>query len=179
MIYASLKPIPAWRHSLVPRVYVLFALFTGGLLFCAIATLLGRTVSNMAAMAGIVAAVALGLVKWKYWRDIDVPLPPRAAMPSACRNARRRCSSARTPKRTTSRRKWASWWRASIRRCCAAPPSCCSRCCRSCSCCRRGCWRTPIRRRGTLLAALCALAGAFVERWLFFAEAKHLVTLYY
>jgi DMSO reductase anchor subunit len=28
-------------------------------------------------------------------------------------------------------------------------------------------------------AALCALAGAFVERWLFFAEAKHLVTLYY
>jgi len=30
-----------------------------------------------------------------------------------------------------------------------------------------------------LLAALCALAGAFVERWLFFAEAKHLVTLYY
>ena len=29
------------------------------------------------------------------------------------------------------------------------------------------------------LAALSALAGAFVERWLFFAEAKHLVTLYY
>ena len=28
-------------------------------------------------------------------------------------------------------------------------------------------------------AALCALLGAFVERWLFFAEAKHLVTLYY
>ena len=28
-------------------------------------------------------------------------------------------------------------------------------------------------------AALCALAGAFVERWLFFAEAKHLVSLYY
>ena len=28
-------------------------------------------------------------------------------------------------------------------------------------------------------AAACALAGAFVERWLFFAEAKHLVTLYY
>ena len=28
-------------------------------------------------------------------------------------------------------------------------------------------------------AAVCAIAGAFVERWLFFAEAKHLVTLYY
>ena len=28
-------------------------------------------------------------------------------------------------------------------------------------------------------AALGAFAGAFVERWLFFAEAKHTVTLYY
>jgi DMSO reductase anchor subunit len=28
-------------------------------------------------------------------------------------------------------------------------------------------------------ASLSALLGAFVERWLFFAEAKHLVTLYY
>jgi DMSO reductase anchor subunit len=29
------------------------------------------------------------------------------------------------------------------------------------------------------LAAASALAGAFVERWLFFAQARHLVTLYY
>ena len=28
-------------------------------------------------------------------------------------------------------------------------------------------------------AAMLALAGAFVERWLFFAQARHLVTLYY
>ena len=28
-------------------------------------------------------------------------------------------------------------------------------------------------------AALSALGGAFVERWLFFAQARHLVTLYY
>ena len=29
------------------------------------------------------------------------------------------------------------------------------------------------------LAALSVLLGAFVERWLFFAQARHLVTLYY
>ncbi|MEO5630109.1 MAG: hypothetical protein ABIQ62_10130, partial [Thermomonas sp.] len=29
------------------------------------------------------------------------------------------------------------------------------------------------------VAAISALAGAFVERWLFFAQAKHVVTLYY
>ena len=28
-------------------------------------------------------------------------------------------------------------------------------------------------------AALLMLAGAFVERWLFFAQARHMVTLYY
>jgi DMSO reductase anchor subunit len=28
-------------------------------------------------------------------------------------------------------------------------------------------------------ALLSTLAGALVERWLFFAEARHLVTLYY
>jgi DMSO reductase anchor subunit len=30
-----------------------------------------------------------------------------------------------------------------------------------------------------MLAALSATAGVLVERWLFFAEAKHSVTLYY
>ena len=31
----------------------------------------------------------------------------------------------------------------------------------------------------SLVAALAVTAGAFVERWLFFAEARHVVTLYY
>lgn len=31
----------------------------------------------------------------------------------------------------------------------------------------------------SLLIAACILAGAFVERWLFFAEARHVVMLYY
>jgi DMSO reductase anchor subunit len=29
------------------------------------------------------------------------------------------------------------------------------------------------------VAVLAHVAGMFVERWLFFAEAKHVVTLYY
>ena len=36
-----------------------------------------------------------------------------------------------------------------------------------------------LRIAATLLAALSATAGVLVERWLFFAEAKHTVTLYY
>ena len=30
-----------------------------------------------------------------------------------------------------------------------------------------------------LLSALCCTAGVMVERWLFFAEAEHVVVLYY
>jgi DMSO reductase anchor subunit len=44
---------------------------------------------------------------------------------------------------------------------------------------------TPFAVPGTiavlalLLAACLAIVGVLVERWLFFAEAKHVVTLYY
>jgi len=30
-----------------------------------------------------------------------------------------------------------------------------------------------------VVATVASIAGAFVERWLFFAQAKHLVMLYY
>ena len=76
MIYASLKPIPAWRHRLVLPGYLLFALLTGGL------PMLLSTWPNAGGMdrglpwllvAIVVAALALKLA---YWRDIDrSPLP--------------------------------------------------------------------------------------------------------
>jgi DMSO reductase anchor subunit len=37
----------------------------------------------------------------------------------------------------------------------------------------------PLASLAAWLAALLALAGALVERWLFFAEAKHTTMLYY
>ena len=41
-------------------------------------------------------------------------------------------------------------------------------------------WSAPgLATAAIALAALCGLLGALVERWLFFAEARHLVTLYY
>jgi DMSO reductase anchor subunit len=36
MIYACLKPIPAWTHRVVPAVYLLFELVTGGIAFLAL-----------------------------------------------------------------------------------------------------------------------------------------------
>ncbi|TIS70562.1 MAG: dimethyl sulfoxide reductase anchor subunit, partial [Mesorhizobium sp.] len=37
----------------------------------------------------------------------------------------------------------------------------------------------PFAAAASLLAALMQFVGMLVERWLFFAEAKHTVTLYY
>jgi DMSO reductase anchor subunit len=37
----------------------------------------------------------------------------------------------------------------------------------------------PLRAFAAILAALTTTAGIGIERWLFFAEAKHTVTLYY
>ncbi len=37
----------------------------------------------------------------------------------------------------------------------------------------------PLAAITATLAAVSATAGVLVERWLFFAEAKHVVTLYY
>ncbi len=36
-----------------------------------------------------------------------------------------------------------------------------------------------VRFVGLILAALCALGGVLVERWRFFAEARHTGTLFY
>jgi DMSO reductase anchor subunit len=179
MIYGSLKPIPAWRHGLVPTVYVAFSLFTGGLLFCAIATLLGRPVSNMAAFAGVIVAIVLWVLKAKYWRDIDVPLP--ATRGDAIGLPQRKATVFERPHTEANyltkemgfvvARKHARLLRRLAVVLFAVMPVVLL----------LPAWffvhldPTP----WFAAAALCALVGAFFERWLFFAEAKHFVTLYY
>jgi DMSO reductase anchor subunit len=179
MIYASLKPIPAWRHRLVPVVYMLFALSTGGLLYCAIATLLGRPVTNMAALAGIVAAIATWIVKAKYWRDIAAPLP--ATRGDAIGLPQRKATVFERPHTEANyltkemgfvvARRHARLLRALAVVLFAVLPILLL----------LPAWLFVHLDTGPwyAAAALSALAGAFVERWLFFAEAKHMVTLYY
>jgi DMSO reductase anchor subunit len=38
---------------------------------------------------------------------------------------------------------------------------------------------TPTSAAALMFGAIAHVAGMFVERWLFFAEARHVVTLYY
>jgi DMSO reductase anchor subunit len=179
MIYASLKPIPAWRHRAVVPVYLLFALLTGGLL-CATLLAWDGSIGNGAAMAGIAAAVVLAGLKHRYWRDIDsTPLPATRA--DAVGLPGRQVSVFERPHTESNyltremgfvvARKHARKLRVIALVLFALLPVLLM----------LPVWLFVHLDAAPWLAVAtgCALLGAVVERWLFFAEARHLVTLYY
>lgn len=179
MIYASLTPIPAWRHRLVVPGYLLFSVYGGGLLFGLFA--LPRPFApNMIGLAIIIGAIALALLKHRYWRDIDrdplpqtrgdaVGLPGRDVSvferPHTESNyLTREMGFVLARKHAKTLRIVAAILFALIPVLCALPI-----------------WLLPHAQTMPLLilASVSALCGAIVDRWLFFAQARHLVTLYY
>jgi DMSO reductase anchor subunit len=180
MIYASLKPIPAWRHGLVPWMYLILAGWTGGLAFQALRALGGAAIDNDIAAYGVFVAASIGFLKRRYWRDIDAPLPlPRAAALGLPRDRTVRVFERphteanyllREMGYVLARRHARTLRRGAVLLLCILPvvllfPV----------------WFVDGVDAAPFLvaASISALLGTFVERWLFFAEAKHLVTLYY
>src|SRR3546814_21161613 len=77
MIYASLKPIPAWRHPLVLPVYLLFALLTGlALLFALMLAMLGNQGLEAMLLTLAIVAPLLVALKWLYWHAAERARPP-------------------------------------------------------------------------------------------------------
>ena len=179
MIYASLKPIPAWRHAFVVPVYLLFSLLTGGLLCGALIGFDGY-IGNGVAMAGIAIAIVVAVLKWRYWRDIDttalaqtradaVGLPGREV--SVFERPHTESNYLTREMGFVLARKHSGRLRIIATVLFAVIPSL---------------LMLPVWLFVHLdvapwltAAAVSALLGAVVERWLFFAEARHLVTLYY
>jgi len=70
MIYASLKPVHAWCNGFVPAGYLWFGLTTGVLILGFI--LLAFSAPSQELGLALPVAVVVGLaVKWAYWRRID------------------------------------------------------------------------------------------------------------
>lgn len=180
MIYASLKPIPAWRHAYVVPVYLLFALLTGGALSTALASMHSDDISDYVIFGFILIASLLGVLKKRYWKDIDsLVLPTRASalglkpdqVVTVFERPHTEANYLTTEMGFVLARKHSRKLRmiASV----------------------LFVWlpivffitalMLPQAFTGYLMlaAALFAYAGAFVERWLFFAEAKHAVMQYY
>ena len=179
MIYASLKTIPAWSHRLVVPGYLLFALLTGGLLHMAILSVTSR-LSPLSGIAVAFAGLLLGILKLAYWRDIDrgeMPTTRASALGLPANRTVRDFERPHTEANYLTREMGFVVARKHARKLriialvlfagvpllvgllLAAAPS----------------------QSGSLLwlASLSALAGAMFERWLFFAEAKHVVMTYY
>lgn len=178
MIYASLKPIPAWRHRLVVPGYLLFALLTGGL---PMPTSTAGGASRLdGALPWLLAGIALGLLALKlaYWRSIDqaglpaqrgdaIGLPQRQATVFERPHTEANFIT-REMAFVVARRHARVLRLASVLLFAAAPLLCLFM------------LQQPNAPSWLLsVATACALAGAFLERWLFFAQARHLVTLYY
>jgi DMSO reductase anchor subunit len=180
MIYASLVPIPAWRHALVLPVYLLFALLTGGLLLGALAPAALAPLEGLAPLGLIALALLLGLAKWRYWRDIDANpgLPARGAAVGLPRRAVGRFERPHTEANYLTREMGFVLARRHARRL------------RGLGAALFGLLPIVLVAPALMLvhggaapwyalAALAALAGAGVERWLFFAQARHVVGVYY
>jgi DMSO reductase anchor subunit len=183
MIYASLKPVPRWRHPAVPAVYLCLGLATGALLLDALFLLAGRDVVPPRALA-LLALLGAFVAKELSWRAAGrrgpVPLTTAAATGLARFGEVRLLEAPHTEGNYLLRemgyqvaRRHACKLRRVVRLAAFAVPSALVVVLLLVE--------LPSFLRGALaaLAAGSAVLGALVERWLFFAEARHTVSLYY
>lgn len=178
-IYSTLTTIRQWHQTLTVPVYLAFALSTGAVLLMAIASVFGLYQIFQAGLA-VVALIATLVLKFLYWRRIDAE--PRSRTIEAATGLARAGETVRqweVPHTARNfimnemgyavARKHAEKLRrlvmillllAILMTVLTMPaPS----------------LAIPL----SIIAFLLAGAAAAVERWLFFAEAQHVVSLYY
>jgi len=181
MIYITLKPIRQWCNRLVMPNLLVLALFTGAAWLAAAVTLDDPGGSRLVATIAALFGVAAGAAKLAYWRQIDAA-PPVATIESATGLGAlghvRMLESPHTEENYLLRemgytiaRKHASRLRTIALAVGFIAPVLLLLVGIA--------LRAAVDRILLPLAALAAVLGIYVERWLFFAEATHTVTLYY
>ena len=180
MIYASLKPVHAWHTWLVPCAYLSLALMAGGVVLSLLSHLFDGPVLAAGAAAWVMLALG-GLVKAAYWRRrarARGPSTPESATGLGGLGRVRQWEAPHGPDNYLLKemgyrlaREKAGLLRplavlggfvAPAALLAAALPA-----------------PAPIAPILAALAVASTGAGLAIERWLFFAEATHAVTLYY
>jgi DMSO reductase anchor subunit len=180
MIYASLKPIHAWHNAWVVPSYAALALMTGTLWLNALTHAWGAGTPGLGGLAA--AGTALGfLAKEGYWRFIDTTLGPSTAESATGLGARGKVTLLDGPHTQANylqremgyaiARKHSAKLRRISRLLAFALPLLLTLLALLID----GTLAVPM----TLLAAVLGMLGVLIERWLFFAEARHTVALYY
>jgi DMSO reductase anchor subunit len=181
MIYASLPTIRAWHQPLVVPLYIVLALGTGGGLLTLLLAVFGYD-PRWAAAASAIALAAGWMLKARYWSAID-SAPPIATAEAATGLGALGTVRPLDPPHTQPNYVMREMGYQVARR-----------------------HALRLRRLSALLlfllpiaaelllllnfpnamqiviavvAALSAAVGVLVERWLFFAEAEHVVVVYY
>jgi DMSO reductase anchor subunit len=178
MIYASLKPIRQWHNSHTAPDYLIYALFSGALLFALLHAVVLGTPGYAGLIAAAMAAIAL-LAKSAYWRHVDAqtPLATLAAAIGLPRDKEVRRLDAphftenyvlREMGFALARRHSARLRRIALGLGFAAPLG-------------LGLLASVgvVPLAATAVALICTFVGLLTERWLFFAEATHVSALYY
>jgi DMSO reductase anchor subunit len=180
MIYASLKPIREWHQPLAPPVYLAFALMTGALLLQLLMQLFGAPRGWATALALFAMALAFGL-KHLYWAAIARPHAGPTAESATGLGGLGKVRMLEPPHTETNYLlDEMGFWvarrhAAKLRRYAWLLGFVAAALLTVLALLASGVWASLL----AFLAALSGLAGAVIERWLFFAEATHTVTLYY
>ncbi|MGY6518549.1 MAG: dimethyl sulfoxide reductase anchor subunit family protein [Lysobacteraceae bacterium] len=184
MIYACLKTVPAWSQPLVPAGFLGLGLMGGGLWLSAIGAFQGwRPGVGVLLVAGVVAVATL-VAKLVYWRRLPglaLPAGVHAALGLHGRADLAGAVAAMDPPHTGASPVTAEMVFVFARRHAEALRLAAM----------LGLFALPAALAVPALAsptaapwllsaaALCFQAGALCERWLFFAEARHVVARYY
>lgn len=179
MIYASLKPIPQWHHPLVAPGYLLLSAYSGMALLAAVSAL-GGVVGGPASFI-VTLGIAGVILKIAYWNMIDGMRPVATAESATSLGFIGKVRPLDPPHTETNylmremgfriARKHASKLRRIALALAFGAPVLLALVAAQMG--------GGVALVALLLAALSALAGLLVERWLMFAEATHTVTLYY
>lgn len=178
MIYASLKPIRQWHNAHTAPDYLIYAVFSGALLFALLHSALVGRAKSTDLIAAAMAAAAL-IAKRAYWRHVDAqtPLATLAAAIGLPKDREVRPLDAphftenyvlREMGFALARRHGARLRRIALGLGFGAPLALSV---------LASLAILPVP--ATALALACAAAGLLTERWLFFAEATHVSALYY
>ena len=177
-IYRSLKTIAAWRTRQVLPLYVMFALLSGGLwLWAWLALTTGLMASLAFPLALLGLAIVAAVIKVDHWQCVDA-LPANTAGHATGLDMLGRVRAFEGPVTEQSylthemafvlaRKHGTRLRRIALALFGLAPALGIAVALAS-----GAAWLTPI-------VALAAIAGLFVERWLFFAEARHAVAAFF
>jgi len=178
-IYTSLKPVAAWRDPRVLPLYLLFAFWSGGLWLWTCLSFVATTHSLPFAIGLLAVGAIAAALKWMYWRSLD----SLHAVTAGHATGLERFGAVRAFEGPTTQenyllremafvlaRKHASRLRGIALLLCFALPALLE---------LIGLLAPVAARACAPLAALSCTAGLFVERWLFFAQARHAVAAFF